>query len=800
MGMIFRFAVRDLTKNRAGTFLSLVSVLLSGAMVSMVVVFFASLFSLARQTALAEKGNWHAIVHNLDFEEASELSQSADAEAWCYETAGYTHIYREIPVYAYPPELLALFPFEVEGALPQNDGEIMIKYYDAGDFVHLYDEIGDKVTLALTLPGGKPTEKEYTICGIYRTAAPVGGLITLGGQGGQSAPCHVVLRLKKPKNIGYILAEYGGTEPVGGGRSAYVTLNREYLVAAGAIEDETKTTQFLNGVVLFVAAISALLVYNAFDIALAQREKAFGILTTLGADKWQKRRIVLYEAALIGAVGIPLGIAGGVGVNALILRSLGTFLPTFAAGGEPRLTVPPGALAISAFVSFAFVMLSAYGPARKAEQISPIESVRSIHISYKESKIRAFFTRRFGVVGMLAGKNYESNRKKYQAISVTLAVCVVVFVSAGILSGYLVQSANEESRFDIGIYLNGYVYEKFEQIQPQIERVAGVVRAECVSMSHFPVDSEVPARLLSGTYRLAQQNEQDTYLLPWQVVFMDDQSFERFSGLSAEDLRGEDGTISAVFCNRFRSGENYYRVFDAFVGELHYDDDKGGKKTLKIAAMVPDYPYALFFAKYPAALFPFSVAEALGYSVDEMDMVVAIQSSEPERAAEEIRQIMKGNNLYNNVIATAAVKAEQVRTIRGIELLIHLFVLVLTLVCLLSAVSTLSVNMRLRRREFAVLKSVGMRDAAIRRMVLIECFYYGLYALLYGLLGAFAIDYGIYSCLIINLVDDIVFQMPWGHMAIAFAGTFAVVAATMLYAVLKLRKIGIIDAVKREIY
>ena len=94
-----------------------------------------------------------------------------------------------------------------------------------------------------------------------------------------------------------------------------------------------------------------------------------------------------------------------------------------------------------------------------------------------------------------------------------------------------------------------------------------------------------------------------------------------------------------------------------------------------------------------------------------------------------------------------------------------------------------------------------MQDAAIKRMVGIECFYYGLYALIYGLIGTFAVNYSIYSYLLLSdLLDDLVFKIPWGHIAVAFAGVFAIVATTVIYAVSRLGKINIIDAVKREIY
>ena len=62
--------------------------------------------------------------------------------------------------------------------------------------------------------------------------------------------------------------------------------------------------------VIVVASVS--LIYNAFSISVAERTRQFGLLASVGASKRQLRRMVLFEALLIGAVGVPLGLVLGV--------------------------------------------------------------------------------------------------------------------------------------------------------------------------------------------------------------------------------------------------------------------------------------------------------------------------------------------------------------------------------------------------------------------------------------------------------------------------------------------------------
>ena len=112
-------------------------------------------------------------------------------------------------------------------------------------------------------------------------------------------------------------------------------------------------TELVNAVVIFIVLISILLIYNAFVIALGQRKKTFVLLTTLGAGKWQKRLVVLFEAFLISAVGIPLGIVGGICINVLVLPNMGIILPFFASKETGiQLFVTTKALLVSALVGF----------------------------------------------------------------------------------------------------------------------------------------------------------------------------------------------------------------------------------------------------------------------------------------------------------------------------------------------------------------------------------------------------------------------------------------------------------------
>ena len=110
--------------------------------------------------------------------------------------------------------------------------------------------------------------------------------------------------------------------------------------------------------------------------------------------------------------------------------------------------------------------------------------------------------------------------------------------------------------------------------------------------------------------------------------------------------------------------------------------------------------------------------------------------------------------------------------------------------------NTISTNILLRRREFAMLRSIGLGGKGFRKMMNYECIIYGLKGLAWGLPAAFGMTWVIWR--ITNAAFDRGFYIPWTSIVIAVGSVFLVVFVTMLYATDKLKKDNPIDALKNE--
>ena len=124
------------------------------------------------------------------------------------------------------------------------------------------------------------------------------------------------------------------------------------------------------------------------------------------------------------------------------------------------------------------------------------------------------------------------------------------------------------------------------------------------------------------------------------------------------------------------------------------------------------------------------------------------------------------------------------------------FIILISLISVANVFNTISTNIILRRKEFAMLRSVGMTPKGFSRMMNFECLLYGIKGLLYGLPVSIALTYLIYR--VIQNGVGMSFFIPGSSILIAVGSVFLVVFATMLYSMKKLNAENTVDALKNE--
>ncbi len=197
--------------------------------------------------------------------------------------------------------------------------------------------------------------------------------------------------------------------------------------------------------------------------------------------------------------------------------------------------------------------------------------------------------------------------------------------------------------------------------------------------------------------------------------------------------------------------------------------------------------------------YPESARKELCPANYETDIEMVFNSDKPSLTDSKMREILEQNKRSNGNLVNVD---EEVQSSRALMLVLEIFsygfILLISLIAMANVFNTISTNILLRRREFAMLRSVGMTDKGFRRMMNLECVLYGCKGLFFGLLVATGVTWLIYRALSNELMFD--FYIPWYSVVIAVGSVFIVVFATMLYAMSKIKKDNVVETLKQENY
>ena len=200
---------------------------------------------------------------------------------------------------------------------------------------------------------------------------------------------------------------------------------------------------------------------------------------------------------------------------------------------------------------------------------------------------------------------------------------------------------------------------------------------------------------------------------------------------------------------------------------------------------------------------PYSVFETFPKETlpSPADYNFMVQTKQHKQATEELTTFFKNDSSYNNSIASHIydVRASD-ESERSLMLIITIFtygfISLITLIVVANVFNTISTNIQLRRKEYAMLKSVGMTKKGFDRMMNYECILYGLKGLLFGLPVSFVLCYLMHK----NVIEawDVPFTLPWASIIIVCICVFVIVFTSMLYSMSKIKKDNPIDALRND--
>ena len=180
---------------------------------------------------------------------------------------------------------------------------------------------------------------------------------------------------------------------------------------------------------------------------------------------------------------------------------------------------------------------------------------------------------------------------------------------------------------------------------------------------------------------------------------------------------------------------------------------------------------------------------------EEKYTVLNIDSTNPDKLQDDVEKLLKDSkyNIYN--LDKEENMLQSYYTLMAIFL--YGFITVIALIGVTSIFNTITTNVELRSREFAMLKSIGMTKKEFNRMIRLESLFYGTKSLIIGIPIGILISYFIYNIFGgMNLI--IKYTLPIKGIIISILVVFILITVIMKYSVNKINKQKTIETIRNE--
>lgn len=603
---------------------------------------------------------------------------------------------------------------------------------------------------------------------------------------------------------------------MGGGLEMYSAAYRSTLVIPAA---------FLS---LLIVVMAVVVISNVFRVSARERTAVFGTLKCVGATPAQIRKTMLWEALLLAAVGIPIGLvlglaltAGGIAVanhffdelNALTHIMLKTM--TF----RLRFVLSPLGLVIAALLALVTVLVSAWLPARKAAKQSAIASVRgqndvAVKLGRSHHISERIVAKWFGPEGLLAQKTLARSRQTFRTTVAALAVAVVLFVFIGFLwhqaGAFNTMMSNQNGYTVTADYQSATAHDGTDYTKPITSALGDAITRELAQAGGTEVygsgndyvryDVTVDTATLTPEIidHYALDGQQTTFDV--ECIVIDQQHYAAL----CEAAGVPEGSTLLIKNDRLniKGHATDTPVFAETPETLTLDVVDGSQETVRIDAVLTaeETPAELFYPNTnPVRLILPEMDHLRQYSwqaapadMDSfMDTAREILAAHfPDQSTDSYMQSGYSARVY------ATDDYYKVMNVAIVIALIFLvcFCALLMLIGFTNVVSTLSTNVLMRQSEFAVLQSVGMTPEGLRKMLALESILCSLRALVIG------VPLGILLTYVVNLPIRDMFPVPYHFpllpILLCAAGVLVLTLAITALAARRLRSKNIIDRIR----
>ena len=439
----------------------------------------------------------------------------------------------------------------------------------------------------------------------------------------------------------------------------------------------------------FVVFISALVIYNVFYLSVTNQIQQFGQLRTIGMTQKQIKTVIRYERKHLCKISIPVGLLIGGFIGYLL---------------QPKGWDWGRAIILSLLIAFAItfvVKISLSKPAKVASSISPINSSKYIG-SMNSYNVSHKLKRRLSPLG-LSMISITANWKKEMVSLLSLGLCGVLFVLAATYSASIdVKTIVEKEIYQYGQLVIDTT-EEYNQISEKLDNLLQNIIS------------------IPGVNAVKQITETD---IEWATINAvgDDQlsiiTASDFSSIQPFIQEGKTDYQTMVNSNEVMVVDG---LDDISIGStVVFSFGDGVEQTFTVGAILESNIYsntAIYGGWFiiPEELIP----KSSGNFPTAIKLVVAADNTALKDVVTSLKALLDNFDGLSLTTMQEAIATRNI-TVKQVSTAIISITLFLLFFSIITFTSTIITSIATRKREYAMLQSIGMKRKQVEVMALGE--------------------------------------------------------------------------------
>lgn len=654
----------------------------------------------------------------------------------------------------------------------------------------------------------------------------------------------IYIRLVNPREIYEempVIAKSAGMHKNETGQYA-IKYNSTLLSLYGISQKGQTNMQFIiiaaMAVILLILVMGTfiLIIYNAFSLSANSRSKELSVLKSLGATPRQIKYSVLYEGFLLWMIQSPVGILIGYAFSRFVFSKVNDILSATDHYKKLNVSFSWEVAAFALAVSLITVLISAYIPARKMAKVPAVEGINQSSSKVKKEKKKIPLQRVLGIEGELALKQYAANKKSLRTAIISLSLCFILIASyLNIIAIYnFALSKNDKiTNYDMTVNLN-LLDEPNSEMMKQIislpEVQESVIRRQIRTTTYVTQSQESDTFSDMGgfesinniKYNILMEN--DTYRIVSYLVGLSDESFQTYcreigtdSGKYYKDseIMGilQDSTYHDMEDTKNQKSIpmlNLQPDTSMLLYEKVYDDMEGDYKfNVQIGAVTEKSPGQIDTSRYSTLLIlpmekyqkivsNFGDDRRLEANIVSIDLLVGDEKSvEVKEKIEKIVDSYLGSEDYT-IWSFLEEKNYNKLVQKAIAVVISAIAVMIAAIGLSNAFSTITNNLQIHKREYAMLRSVGLTPAGLNKILLLEGIFFALSPFIISIPCVLIICWYMLK-LTITTWNEFISIFPGGVILLYTGCVFTAIFLSYWFSARMIKQRNIIEDIKNEI-